>query len=201
MKLLQRIQGEPYEAMVSKLVLRSMQQARYGTECTGHFGLACKYYCHFTSPIRRYPDLQIHRIIKDNIHGRLDADRIKHYTKHLPKVSADNSAKERRADEAERDVVRLKEIEYMSQHIGEEYDGIISGFTQQNIFVELPNTVEGAMNVAYMDDDYYSYNETEMIMRGDRTGNIFSLGDKVRIRVLRADKVERIIDFELVKKL
>ena len=89
----------------------------------------------------------------------------------------------------------------MSQHIGEEYDGIISGFTQQNIFVELPNTVEGAMNVAYMDDDYYSYNETEMIMRGDRTGNIFSLGDKVRIRVLRADKVERIIDFELVKKL
>lgn len=200
-KLLQRIQGEPYEAMVSKLVLRSMQQARYGTECTGHFGLACKYYCHFTSPIRRYPDLQIHRIIKDNIHGRLDADRIKHYTKLLPKVSADNSAKERRADEAERDVVRLKEIEYMSQHIGEEYDGIISGFTQQNIFVELPNTVEGAMNVAYMDDDYYSYNETEMIMRGDRTGNIFSLGDKVRIRVLRADKVERIIDFELVKKL
>ncbi|MBQ6231718.1 MAG: ribonuclease R [Eubacterium sp.] len=200
-KLLQRIQGEPYEAMVSKLVLRSMQQARYATECTGHFGLACKYYCHFTSPIRRYPDLQIHRIIKDNIHGRLDADRIRHYTKLLPKVAADNSAKERRADEAERDVVRLKEIEYMSQHIGEESDGIISGFTQQNIFVELANTVEGAMSVASMDDDYYNYNETEMVMRGDRTGNTFALGDKVRIRVNRADKVERIIDFELVRKL
>ena len=197
-KLLQRIQGEPYEAMVSKLVLRSMQQARYATECTGHFGLACKYYCHFTSPIRRYPDLQIHRIIKENLHGRLTDDRIKHYARLLPKVAADNSAKERRADDAERDVVRLKEIEYMSEHIGEEYAGIVSGFTQQNIFVELENTVEGAVSVAFMDDDYYSYSESEMVMRGERTGRTYSLGDKVKIRVRRADKIERVIEFEFV---
>ena len=200
-KLLKKIEGEPYEAMISKLTLRSMQQARYGTECTGHFGLACKYYCHFTSPIRRYPDLQIHRIIKENLHGKLNNERISHYSKILPKVSADNSFKERRADEAERDVVRLKEIEYMAERIGKEYVGVISGFTQQNIFVELENTVEGAINVAYLSDDFYRYNEVEMCMRGDRTGNLFSLGDKVYIKVRKADKIERTIDFELIKKL
>ena len=200
-KLLKKIEGEPYEAMISKLTLRSMQQARYSTECTGHFGLACKYYCHFTSPIRRYPDLQIHRIIKEQLHGTLDQERIRHYSRLLPKVAADNSFKERRAEEAEREVTRLKEIEYMSERIGSEYAGVISGFSQQNIFVELENTVEGAISVAALEDDYYRYEEAEMCMKGERTGNEFHLGDKLYIKVVRADKIERVIDFKLLKKL
>jgi len=200
-KLLKKIEGEPYEAMISKLTLRSMQQARYSTECTGHFGLACKYYCHFTSPIRRYPDLQIHRIIKEQLHGTLDQERIRHYSRLLPKVAADNSFKERRAEEAEREVTRLKEIEYMSERIGSEYAGVISGFSQQNIFVELENTVEGAISVAALEDDYYRYEEAEMCMKGERTGNEFRLGDKLYIKVVRADKIERVIDFKLLKKL
>lgn len=196
-KLLDKIEGKPYEAMISKMTLRTMQQARYSTVCTGHFGLACKYYCHFTSPIRRYPDLQIHRIIKENLHGTLSPARLKHYAKLLPKVADDNSVKERRADDAERDVIKLKEIEYMAEHIGEEYDGIVSGFTAMNIFVELPNTVEGAISVSYLTDDYYFYNESEYAMIGERTGRKFSLGDKVRIKVLNCDKMNRTIDFQL----
>ncbi len=199
-KLLDKIEGQPYEAMISKMTLRTMQQARYSTECTGHFGLACKYYCHFTSPIRRYPDLQIHRIIKENLHGELTEERRKHYRRLLPKVAEDNSIKERRAEEAERDVVKLKEIEYMSEHIGEEFDGIISGFTASNIFVELPNTVEGAVNVSNITDDNYFYHEAEYAMIGERTGRKFSLGDNVRIQVLKCDKVSRMIDFIFVEK-
>ena len=199
-KLLDEISGAPYEALISHITLRSMQQARYSTECLGHFGLACKYYCHFTSPIRRYPDLQIHRIIKDNLNGRLDNKRISHYYKILTDVAADNSMKERRAEEAERDVTRLKEIEYMSLHIGEEFPGVVSGFTNQFIFVELENTVEGTISVADMTDDYYEYNEREFSMIGKRSGKKYTLGDKVDIRVVNADKIERIIDFEFVEK-
>ena len=152
-KLLAKIEGEPYEALISKMMLRSMKQARYSTECTGHFGLSCKYYCHFTSPIRRYPDLQIHRIIKENLHGELTDKRISHYKRILPTVADDNSSKERRAEEAERDVIKLKEIEFMSEYIGEEFDGVVSGVTSSYIFVELDNTVEGAVSIAYMNDD------------------------------------------------
>ncbi|MBQ9233153.1 MAG: ribonuclease R, partial [Lachnospiraceae bacterium] len=146
-KLLAKIEGEPYEALISKMMLRSMKQARYSTECTGHFGLSCKYYCHFTSPIRRYPDLQIHRIIKENLHGELTDKRISHYKRILPTVADDNSSKERRAEEAERDVIKLKEIEFMSEYIGEEFDGVVSGVTSSYIFVELDNTVEGAVSI------------------------------------------------------
>ncbi len=200
-KLLTRIEGEPYEAMVSKMTLRSMKQARYSTECTGHFGLGCKYYCHFTSPIRRYPDLQIHRIIKENLHGKLNEDRIKHYSAILGKVSDDNSKKERRAEEAERDVVKLKEIEYMAERIGEVYEGVISGFTSMNIFVELPNTVEGAVNVAYLHDDYYYYDESKYAMIGERKKKKYLLGDKVFIQVMKCDKINRTIDFKLLDEL
>ena len=197
-KLLNEIKGEPYEALVTKMTLRSMQQARYSTECAGHFGLACKYYCHFTSPIRRYPDLQIHRIIKETLHGRMDDERRRHYSRLLPKVAEDNSYKERRAVDAERDVVRLKQIEYMSEHIGEEYPGIISGFTSQNIFVELPNTVEGAVSVSALTDDYYDYKEDKYEMIGKRTGRIIRLGDTCNVKVVRCDKIDRVIDFEFV---
>ena len=192
-KLLNSIEGKPYEALVTRLTLRSMQQARYGTECLGHFGLACKYYCHFTSPIRRYPDLQIHRIIKENLHGKLDDRRIKHYAKLLPKVSEDNSFKERR------DVEKLKEIEYMSEHIGESFAGMVSGFTSQYIFVELENTIEGAVSVAALDDDFYVYNEEKMEMTGNSTGRRFRLGDKVVVKVVKCDKIDRVIDFDFVE--
>lgn len=197
-KLLAKIEGEPYEALISKMMLRSMKQARYSTECTGHFGLSCKYYCHFTSPIRRYPDLQIHRIIKENLHGELTEKRIIHYKRILPAVADDNSSKERRAEEAERDVIKLKEIEYMSEHIGEEFDGVISGVTSSYIFVELDNTVEGAVSIAYMNDDLYFFNEDEYAMVGKNKGKKYQLGDKVRIKVLNCDKIKKNIDFSII---
>ncbi|MBQ7706774.1 MAG: ribonuclease R [Lachnospiraceae bacterium] len=197
-KLLEKIEGEPYEALISKMMLRSMKQARYSTECTGHFGLACKYYCHFTSPIRRYPDLQIHRIIKENLHGELNDKRISHYKRILPSVADDNSNKERRAEEAEREVIKLKEIEYMSEHIGEEFDGVISGVTSSYIFVELENTVEGAVSVAYMYDDLYYFNEEQYAMIGEKKGKKYQLGDKVRIKVLNCDKIKKNIDFSII---
>lgn len=197
-KILERIEGEPYEALISKMMLRSMKQARYSTECSGHFGLSCKYYCHFTSPIRRYPDLQIHRIIKENLHGTLTDKRISHYKSILPGVANDNSAKERRAEEAEREVIKLKEIEYMSEHIGEEYDGVISGVTSNYIFVELENTIEGAVSVAYMYDDCYFFDEAEYAMIGEHSKKKYQLGDKVRIKVLKCDKIKKIIDFSII---
>lgn len=196
-KILKKIEGQPYEALISKMMLRSMKQARYSTECSGHFGLSCKYYCHFTSPIRRYPDLQIHRIIKENINGKLSVKRINHYKRILSTVSDDNSQKERRAEEAEREVIKLKEIEYMSEHIGEEFFGVVSGLTSNFIFVELENTVEGAVSVAHMYDDCYYFNEDEYVMVGERTKKKYQLGDKVKIKVLKCDKIKKSIDFSI----
>ncbi len=197
-KILKQIEGEPYEALITKMMLRSMKQARYSTECSGHFGLSCKYYCHFTSPIRRYPDLQIHRIIKEQLKGELNDKRIKHYNRILPTVANDNSAKERRAEEAEREVIKLKEIEYMSEHIGEEFDGVVSGVTSSYIFVELENTVEGAVSVAYMYDDCYYFSEETYTMIGENTKKRYQLGDKVRIKVLKCDKIKKTIDFSII---
>ena len=141
-KLLDKIEGTPEEALISRLTLRSMKQAKYSTDCTGHFGLAAKHYCHFTSPIRRYPDLQIHRIIKENLRGRLNGIRTEHYETILPEVAKHSSEMERRADEAERETEKLKKVEYMEQHIGEVYEGVISGITNYGLYVELPNTIE-----------------------------------------------------------
>ena len=194
-KLLSKIEGEPCENLISRMTLRTMRQARYSTECEGHFGLSCKYYCHFTSPIRRYPDLQIHRIIKDNIHGRLDDRRLSHYDTILPKVSDDNSRKERRAEEAERQVERLKKVEYMEHHIGEEFEGIISGVINRGIFVELPNTIEGFVDVSTLYDDFYVYSQDEYAMIGESTGKKYSIGDTVKVKVKLADKQSRRIEF------
>ena len=199
-KLLDRIKGEPYENLVSRMALRTMKQAKYSTECTGHFGLSCKYYCHFTSPIRRNPDLQIHRIIKENIHGKLDSKRIEHYSMILDRVADDNSRKERRAEEAERDVEKLKKVEYMSAHIGEVYDGFVSGVTNRGMFVELPNTVEGFVNVADMRDDYYYFSQEDYAMIGEETGNQYAIGDPIQIRVKNTDKMTKSIDFSIVYK-
>lgn len=199
-KLLQRIEGTPEEAFISRMTLRSMQQARYSVECSGHFGLATKYYCHFTSPIRRYPDLQIHRIIKENLHGKLNGRRLEHYDAILPGVAEANSKNERRAQEAEREVEKLKKVQYMSKRIGHEYEGIISGVTAYGLYVELPNTIEGMVRIATIPDDYYIYDEKEMAIVGKDSGRRFTMGQRVRVVTTNVDKLLRTIDFELIEE-
>lgn len=200
-KLLKKIDGTPEEPLISRLILRSMKQARYSTESTGHFGLSTKYYCHFTSPIRRYPDLQIHRIIKENLRAKLNEKRIEHYHSILPNVAHQTSITERRADEAEREVEKLKKVEYMTQYIGELFEGVISGVTSWGMYVELPNTCEGMIRVADMDDDYYFFDEEHYCMVGEHTKKTYKLGQRVLIEVLATDKLTRTIDFDLIKAL
>ncbi|MDY2885593.1 MAG: ribonuclease R [Bariatricus sp.] len=197
-KLLDKIEGSQEEAMISRLTLRSMKQAKYSPDNDGHFGLAIKYYTHFTSPIRRYPDLQIHRIIKDNLRGRMTESRRDHYAKILTEVTMQASSLERRADEAERETVKLKKVQYMKKFYGEEFEGVISGITKWGLYVELPNTVEGLVHVANMMDDHYDYDETHFQMVGTHTGKRYELGQKVKVRVTGCDTIARTIDFELV---
>ena len=197
-KLLDKIEGSQEEAMISRLTLRSMKQAKYSPDNDGHFGLATKYYTHFTSPIRRYPDLQIHRIIKDNLRGRMTESRRDHYAKILTEVTMQASSLERRADEAERETVKLKKVQYMKKFYGEEFEGVISGITKWGLYVELPNTVEGLVHVANMMDDHYDYDETHFQMVGTHTGKRYELGQKVKVRVTGCDTIARTIDFELV---
>ncbi len=199
-KLLERLEGTPEETLISRLTLRSMKQAKYTTECTGHFGLAARYYCHFTSPIRRYPDLQIHRIIKDSLRGRMNQEKIEHYRKILDEVAKQSSERERRADEAERETIRLKKAEYMSRHLWEEYDGVISGVTGWGLYVELPNTVEGLVHVASLQGDYFEYNENAYEIVGQHTGKTYRLGQTVRVQVVKADRMTRTVDFELAEQ-
>lgn len=199
-KLLLKIEGTAEEPLISRLALRSMKQARYTTGCTGHFGLSTKYYCHFTSPIRRYPDLQIHRIIKENLRGNLSEKRIRHYENILPSVADSTSKNERRADETEREVDKLKKVDYMSKRIGQIYEGVISSITSWGMYVELENTVEGMIHVTALNDDYYYYDEEHYIMVGQDTGREFKLGQKVKVRVKGTDKVLRNIDFELYEE-
>lgn len=195
-EILEEIQGLPNETMISRLMLRTMKQARYTTECSGHFGLAARYYCHFTSPIRRYPDLQIHRIIRDNIRGRLQREgKTEHYREILEQVAEQSSVCERRAQEAERESDRLKKAEYMSYHLGEEFEGIISGVASYGFYVELPNTVEGLVHVTTLADDYYAFDEEKYELRGEMSGKIYHLGQKIRVRVADADAMTRTVDF------
>ena len=194
-KLLAKIEDTPQEAMICRLALRSMKRAGYTPENLGHFGLAAKYYTHFTSPIRRYPDLQIHRIIKDVLRGRMKEEKAAHYEAILPEVTKHASETERRADEAERETIKLKKTEYMQQHLGEVYEGVISGVTRWGAYVELPNTVEGLVHVSNMMDDHYEYVEDSYEMVGEHTGKTYRLGQPVKIKVLSVDKLSRTIDF------
>ncbi len=194
-KLMEKIDGTPEEALISRLTLRSMKQAKYSTDNDGHFGLATKYYCHFTSPIRRYPDLQIHRIIKENLRRGVTEKRQEHYNKILPEVAVHSSAMERRADEAEREVEKLKKAEYMKQYIGETFEGVISGLTAWGIYVELPNTVEGMIRVANLPGDYFSYDEENYVMIGENTKKTYKLGEKLLVEVENVDKALKTIDF------
>ena len=194
-KLLDKIEGTPEEALISRLTLRSMKQAKYTTVCTGHFGLAANYYTHFTSPIRRYPDLQIHRIIKENLRRGLSDRRFAHYDSILPEVAVQCSSMERRADEAERETDKLKKCEYMSKRIGKEYDGVISGVTNWGLYVELPNTVEGLIRVNDLTGDYFVFDEEHMELVGEMTRKSYKLGQKIRVQVADTDKLTRTIDF------
>ena len=198
-KLLASIEGTEEEALIARLALRSMKQAKYSVECTGHFGLACACYCHFTSPIRRYPDLQIHRIIKEQLRGRLMEKRIDHYKEIRPEVARQTSRLERRADEAERETDKLKKAQYMKHHIGETLEGIISGITAWGIYVELPNAVEGMIHVARLTGDYYYYKEETFEMVGRDTGRCFKLGQRLKVFVDSVDMVSKSVDFLLAE--
>lgn len=194
-KLLAKAADTPEEAFISRIALRSMRQARYSTECSGHFGLAAKYYCHFTSPIRRYPDLQIHRIIKENLHGRLDENRLQHYRDILDEVAKQTSTLERRADEAERETEKLKKAEYMADRIGKVYEGMVSSITEWGMYVELPNTIEGLIHVNDMYDDFYRFDRQRMTMTGSVSGKQYEIGSRLSVQVLDVDLRSRSIQF------
>ena len=175
-----------------------MKQARYTTVNSGHFGLAASYYCHFTSPIRRYPDLQIHRIIKENLRGRMNENRIKHYEEILTNVAKQSSEMERRAEEAERETVKLKKVEYMQDFIGEIFEGVVSGVMEWGIYVELPNTVEGMVHVSKLPGDYFLYDEQAYEMVGRDTGIKYKLGQTVQVQVESTDKFLRTIQYQIL---
>ncbi|MGI6093797.1 MAG: ribonuclease R [Lachnospiraceae bacterium] len=200
-KILHSLKGTKAEGMYSRLLLRSMKQAKYSPECAGHFGLAARYYCHFTSPIRRYPDLQIHRIIKENLHGKLTEERIIHYNKILEEVSRQSSAMERRAEEVERETDKLKKAEFMSHHIGETFEGVISGVMEWGLYIELANTVEGLVHVNSLRDDYYAFDPQKFLLVGEMTKRMYYLGQKVTVRVKDADIMNKTIDFVLAEEM
>lgn len=200
--LLEKIKGTREQTVISTMMLRSMKQAKYDTEMVGHFGLAAEFYSHFTSPIRRYPDLVIHRIIREVLEhgGSLPDERHEQLYTCMPDIARQSSERERIAVEAERDTIALKKAEFMLDKVGEQFDGIINGITSFGMFVELDNTVEGLIRLSELTDDYYHFNEQHMILIGERTAQVFRIGDEVRIRVARVNIEEHTIDFERVKR-
>ena len=193
--ILETIKGKDEEMMLSNLILRSLKQAKYSVECGEHFGLASKYYTHFTSPIRRYPDLQIHRIIKENLFSQENEKRFAHYSRILPDVAMQSSLRERRADEAERDCMKLKKCQYMKNYLGESFPGTISGLTEYGIYVTLENGIEGMIPLRMLNDDYFVFIEKELITRGERSGKTFRIGDSMSVLVYAVDTLSRTIDF------
>ena len=193
--ILETIKGKEEEMMLSNLILRSLKQAKYSVECGEHFGLASKYYTHFTSPIRRYPDLQIHRIIKENLFSQENEKRFAHYSRILPDVAMQSSLRERRADEAERDCMKLKKCQYMKNFLGECFPGNISGLTEYGIYVSLENGIEGMIPLRMLNDDYFVFIEKELITRGERSGKTFRIGDSISVLVYAVDTLSRAIDF------
>lgn len=196
-KILKALEGMECEPFFARLILRSMKQAKYTVEDTGHFGLAAKYYCHFTSPIRRYPDLQIHRIIKETLRGKMTEAKIQHYRGILEEVARQSSAMERRAEEVERETIKMKKAEYMKQHIGEAFEGTVSGVTEWGFYVELDNTVEGLVHVNSLTDDYYSFDKDRYCLVGDMTGRTYTMGQRVKVWVENADENTKTVDFKI----
>lgn len=198
-EILEASRGEPEELVISKVMLRSMKQAKYDPESLGHYGLSTEFYTHFTSPIRRYPDLIVHRLIRTYLfEKKTDVKTVSHWKANLPDIARHASEMERRAVDAERETDDLKKTEFMADKIGQEFDGIISSVTNFGLFVELPNTIEGLVHVSYLTDDYYHYNEQQYAMIGERTGNVFRIGDEIQIKVSNVNIEERTIDFEIV---
>ncbi|ACL76588.1 ribonuclease R [Ruminiclostridium cellulolyticum] len=197
--LLEKVKGTRHERIISTAMLRSLQKARYSNESTGHFGLAAKYYCHFTSPIRRYPDLIIHRIMKLYLKGGMSEEKINHLEGILPEIAKQCSERERAADEAERESEDLKKVEYMKAHEGEIFEGIIANVTSFGMFIELDNTIEGLVRMSSMEDDYYNYNESHYCLVGERTRKIYRIGDSVKVILAKADVAARKIEFILVE--
>ncbi|PDM39137.1 ribonuclease R [Parageobacillus yumthangensis] len=198
-EILEAVRGEPEEMVISTVMLRSMKQARYDAESLGHYGLSTDFYTHFTSPIRRYPDLIVHRLIRTYlINGQMDEQTQRKWAEKLPDIAEHASDMERRAVEAERETDDLKKTEFMEDKIGMEFDGIISSVTNFGLFVELPNTIEGLVHVSYLTDDYYRYDERHYAMIGERTGKVYRIGDEITVRVINVNKDERIVDFEIV---
>lgn len=201
--LLEEIKETREETVISTMMLRSMKQARYDAESQGHFGLAAEFYTHFTSPIRRYPDLVIHRIIREVVEngGQLSEAREEYLASRMQDIADQSSERERVAVEAERDTEALKKAEFMLDKIGEEFTGIISSVTSFGMFVELDNTVEGLIRLSDLADDYYHFHEMQMALIGERTSKVYRIGDEVRVRVARVNMDEHTIDFELVESL
>lgn len=197
--IIEEVEGRPEEMVISTLMLRSMQQARYEDASLGHFGLSTEFYTHFTSPIRRYPDLIVHRLIRKYlIEGKTDQKTLDKVAAELPDMAEHTSDRERRAQDAERDTDDLKKAQYMQQYIGEEYEGVISGVMNFGMFVELPNTIEGLVHISNMTDDHYQYHERHMSLIGERTANVFRIGDPVEVKVLDVNIGEKLIDFQVV---
>ncbi|MEQ6377781.1 ribonuclease R [Bacillaceae bacterium S4-13-56] len=197
-EVLDAVKGSQEDMVISRLMLRSMKQARYDTEGIGHFGLATKFYTHFTSPIRRYPDLLVHRLIRTYIlEKKIDPKTVNHMRDTLPEMAKHSSDMERRAVDAERETDDLKKCEFMADKVGEEFDGVISSVTNFGLFVELPNTIEGLVHVSFLTDDYYHFDDRSYAMIGERTGNVFRIGDEVTVRVANVNIDERVVDFEI----
>lgn len=197
--LLGKVKGTREERIISTVMLRSLQKARYSQLNLGHFGLAARYYCHFTSPIRRYPDLIIHRIMKEYLKGQMNQERESYLIDALPDIARNCSERERVAEEAERDTEELKKVEYMKQYEGQEFEGIISNVTSFGMFVELDNTVEGLVRMSDMDDDYYTFNDKQYCLIGDRTRKVYRIGDVIKVVLAKADVVARKIEFTLAR--
>jgi len=196
--VIHQIKGKPEEKAINMIMLRSLQKARYSDIHDWHFGLAAEYYSHFTSPIRRYPDLIIHRIMKEYLSGKLNERRIEHYKSILPDITKSNSERERAAQDAERDVIDLKKAEFMLDKVGETFEGMISNITAFGMFVELDNTIEGLVRLSTMDDDYYNYDERSLCLIGERTRKIYRIGDRVNVQLVKVSPEARQIDFILI---
>lgn len=200
-RILAKAEGTPEEHVITKVMLRSMMQARYTADNQGHFGLAAKYYCHFTSPIRRYPDLQIHRLIRKTLAGEMSGKQEAAYRKKMPEIALHCSKRERIAEEAERDTNAMKKAEYMLTKIGQEFDGVISGMTNWGIFVELENTVEGLIAFSRIPEEYFTYDEKQMIVTAKYSHKTYRMGQKIRVAVVDASKELRTVDFMFVPEM